>query len=169
MAQETTIKLLSGDYPDRLNAAYQAALAAEKDTRPLLNSEEHPFVVLSREYAELKAEAEAAGVIVTLRAVGRRDWRELKANHPPRTEGDPEIIKGDRLAGVNVSTVEDDLVYRSVTSPEFSSRGAYDEWADSLSEGEFQTILRRAWELANIAQFDPKSLPASPTRSNGGN
>ena len=169
MAQTATITLLTGDYPDRLNAAFRAAQAAEKDTMPLLNGEEHPYVVLAREYAELKEEAEAAGLRVTLQAVGRRAWRELKVKHPPRTEGDPDDIKGDRLAGVNTSTVDDDLVYASLIEPEFSSRAAYDEWADSLSEGEFQTILRRAWELANIAQFDPKSLPALPTRSNGEN
>lgn len=167
MAQTTTIHLLTGDYPDRLNAAFAAAKAAEKDETPLLNGEDHPYDVLAAEYAELKAEAEESGISVTLEAIGRKGWRELKQNHPPRTEGDADAIKGDRLAGVNTSTVEDDLVYASVKVPEFSSRGAYDEWADALSEGEFQTILQKAWSLANVAQFDPKSLPASRTRTSG--
>jgi hypothetical protein len=167
MAQTTTIHLLTGDYPDRLNLAFRAAKAAEDDESPLLNGEEHPYDVLSREYAELKAEAEEAGIAVTLQAIGRKGWRELKANHPPRTEGDADTIKADRLAGVNVATVEDDLVYASVIKPEFSSRGAYDEWADALSEGEFQTILQKAWSLANVAQYDPKSLPASRTQRSG--
>ena len=118
-------------------------------------------------YAELKEQAEADGLRVVLKAVGRREWRRLKEAHPPRTEGDAEVVKGDRLAGVNVTTVEDDLVYASLVEPAFDNRAQYDEWADELSEGEFQTILRRAWSLANVAQFDPKSLPASPTRSNG--
>lgn len=164
MAQRTTIHLLTGDYPDRLNTAYAAAKAAENDESALLMGEEHPYVVLSQEYADLKAEAEAAGVTVTLEAVGRKGWRDLKAKHPARTEGDPELVKQDRIAGVNADTVEDDLVYASVIFPEFTSRGAYDEWADALSEGEFQTILQKAWSLANVAQYDPKSLPASLTR-----
>lgn len=163
MAQITTLHLLTGDYPDRINAAFAAARAAESDNMPLLNGEEHPYEVLSREYAELKAEAEAAGITVTLQAVGRKSWRELKAKHPARTEGDPEIVKQDRLAGVNADAVEDDLVYASVIEPKFDTRPAYDEWADALSEGEFQTILQRAWSLANVAQYDPKSLPASRT------
>lgn len=167
MAQSTTIHLLTGDYPDRLQTLWAAAQAAEKDNAPLLAGEEHPYDVLSAEYAALKAEAESEGIAVTLTAVGRKGWRELKQKHPARTEGDPEAIKQDRLAGVNADTVEDDLVYASVTSPTFSSRGAYDEWADALSEGEFQTILAKAWSLANVAQHDPKSLPASRTRTSG--
>jgi hypothetical protein len=167
MAQTATITLLTGDYPDRLNTLWQAAQAAKEDKGELLAGEEHPFDVLAREYADLKAEAEENGLRVVIKAVGRREWRRLKEAHPPRTDGDPEVVKGDRLAGVNTSTVEDDLVHASLLEPAFSSRAAYDDWADDLSEGEFQTILRRAWELANIAQYDPKSLPASPTRSNG--
>src|SRR5690606_11689229 len=103
-----------------------------------------------------------------LEAIGRRAWRELQEKHPPRTEGDPDTIKSDQMAGVHIKDASDDLVYASLVEPEFSSRAAYDEWADTLSEAEFQTILRRAWELANVSQYDPKSLPASRTRSTGG-
>ncbi|WP_294567618.1 hypothetical protein [uncultured Arthrobacter sp.] len=169
MAQTATIRLLTGDYPDRLNSLWAAAMAAQNDKTPRTLADEDPFDVLSREYEALKAEAEEAGLSVTIKAVGRREWRTLKQNHPARVEGDPETIKGDRLAGLNTSTVEDDLVYASLVSPEFTSRAAYDEWADALSEGEFQTILTRAWQLANVAQYDPKSLPASRTPSNAGN
>lgn len=168
MAQTATITLLTGDYPDRLNAAYQAAQAAADADPTLLQGEEHPYDILAREYADLKEEAVAAGISVTLKAIGRKAWRELKEKHPPRTEGDPDVVKGDRIAGVNTTDVEDDLVYASLVEPAFASRAAYDEWAEDLSEGEFQTILRRAWELANISQYDPKSLPASRMRSNGG-
>lgn len=167
MAQVTTIYLLTGDYPDRLQALWNAAVAAEKDNTPLLEGEEHPYEVLRGEHETLKAEAEAAGIKVTLEAVGRKGWRDLRAKHPMRTEGDPDAIKGDRIAGVNRETVEDDLVYATVIFPDFSSRGAYDEWADELSEGEFQTILNKAWSLANVAQYDPKSLPVSRTQTSG--
>lgn len=189
MAQTTTLHLLTGDYPDRLQLAFAAARAAEGASVTLLSGEEHPYDVLKAEYDALKAEAEAAGINVTLESVGRKGWRQLKGNHPPRTTGDAETIKGDRLAGVNVESVEDDLVHASLRAPEgrecahdqrqaslgcstdnpCANRGAYDEWADELSEGEFQTILRRAWELANVAQHDPKSLPASRTQTSGAN
>ena len=188
MAQTASITLLTGDWPDRLNHLWNAAQAAKDDEVTLLAGEEHPYDVLAAEYAEAKASAEAAGLRVVIKAVGRREWRALKGNHPPRTEGDADAIKGDRLAGVNTETVEDDLTHVSLVEPAdkacahdqrmsnvgcssenpCTQRADYDRWADDLSEGEFQTILRRAWELANVAQFDPKSLPVSPTRSNGG-
>jgi hypothetical protein len=92
-------------------------------------------------------------------------WRKLKADHPPRVDGPDEDVQGDRLAGVNTDTVEDDLVRACVLEPEFTSRQAFDEWADSLSQGEWQTLVIKAWELVNGARFDPKPLPRSTTRS----
>lgn len=180
MAQTKTITLLTGDYPDRLNALWRAAESAKGDKTPLLNHETHPYETLKAEYDELKAEAERDGITLTLRAVGRPVWRRLKEKHPPRVANDvkdgvtvagvdEETAKGDRLAGLNVDAVEDDLVFASLSEPKFESRAAYDEWVESLSEGEFQTILRAAWNLANVAQFDPKSLPALPTRSGAAN
>lgn len=178
MSQTTTITLLTGDYADRLAEAFDAvqhALKAEErqDSDSLLAGEEPDSVRLTRAYNDLNAEAKKASAKakrdVTLRAIGRSTWRQLKEKHPIRTEGDPEVVKGDRIAGVNTDTVEDDLVYASISVPKFTSREAYDEWADDLSIGEFNTVLRAAWSLANVAQHAPKSLPVSPTQKSGGN
>lgn len=166
MATTETIILLTGDYPTRLNKLYAAAQAASSDDSELLNGEEHPYETLQREYEELKAEAESEGKRVVVQSLSRKAWRDLREKHPPRTEGDEGAIKADRAARLNTETVEDDLVYASVIEPKFSSRGAFDEWVDQeLSEGEFNQILLRAWKLANVPAFDPKSLPSSPTRS----
>lgn len=184
MAQTTTIYLMTGDYADRLRDAYSAAKMAADDRakdvnqEPLFNGEEHPADTLAAEHAALKAEAEAASKAakrrVVLEAIGRKkgrdgrpSWADLKAAHPVRTEGDEDVIKGDRLAGLNTDTAEDDLLYASLAEPKFKSRGAYDEWADTLSEGEFNTLLKMAWDLANGAAYNPKSLPASPTQKSG--
>ena len=187
MAQSTTIHLLTGDYVDRLNELYAAAQAAKDDEAPRTLGEEHPYDVLAREYAELKAESERDGITVGLEAVGRKAWREIRGAHPPRTEGDEETIKGDRNAGLNTDAAEDDVVHASLVEPKRAAcahnqslpllactadnpcakRPAFDKWVDALSEGEFQTVLLRAWSLANVSQFDPKSLPALPTQSSG--
>jgi hypothetical protein len=179
MAQTITRTFPDGDYPSRLNlayAAYQAACQDEQKNGPpsdLLAGEQSPADQLAAEYQALKAEAEADAAekrrVVTLRAVGRQVWRDLKKKHPPRTEGDEDTVKGDRRATVNTDTVEDDLVHVSVVEPKFTSRAAFDEWADDLSEGEFQILVQTAWELVNVAQFDPKSLPPSQIRSVGEN
>lgn len=176
MSQTTTITLLTGDYADRLGEAldaYQRAVKDEErsDGSDMLMGERAASETLLEEFNTLNAEAKKAAIKakrqVTVQAVGRKVWRELKAKHPIRTEGDPDVVKGDRIAGVNTETVEDDLVYASVIAPKFASREAYDEWADNLSEGEFQTILRAAWGLANVAQHAPKALQLSQTRTSG--
>lgn len=156
-----TLHLLTGDYPDRLDQLEAALNAAEKDADngvPRTALEADPAEELLEEFAALKAEAREAGTTVVLTAVGRKVWRELKAKHPARSgDGvDPDDVKRDRNAGVNVETVEDDLVYASLTEPNHGSRAAFDEWADKLSEGEWQTILVTAWGLANGARLGPK-------------
>lgn len=169
MARTTTVHLLTGDYADRLNDLWSAAQSALDDKTPRTMMDVDPYETLEGEYKALKAEAIEAGITVTLTAVGRRVWRNLKEKHPPRAgEGvDAETAKGDRLAGVNTDSVEDDLVSASLVKPEFKTRADFDDWADTLSEGEWQTLVSRAWELANGARLDPKELPSSLTRSDG--
>lgn len=184
MAQTITRVITDGDYPQRLREAFAAAMAAKDDedngkTLPLLNGEVAASITLAEEYEALKAEAEedarSKNRVVTLRALGRQKWRELKTQHPVRISTDDnavdeETAKGDRLAGLNTDSVEDDLVFAAISEPKFDSREAYDRWAnEDISEGEFQMLLRDAWSLVNVAQVDPKSLPSSPTRSNDGN
>ena len=83
MARTTTVHLLTGDYPDRLDAARRAAEAAAKDEAPRTMLDEDPYMVLVEEYEALKAEALEAGTTVEFEAVGRKTWRELKEKHPP--------------------------------------------------------------------------------------
>jgi hypothetical protein len=181
MAQTLTRTFPDGDYPQRLSVVWQALEAARKDEAndagpPLLNGQKSPVDELAEEYQALKDEADADAAekrrVVTLRAVGRKVWRDLRMKHPPRTKSedvDDETAKGDRLAGVNTDDVGDDLLFASISEPKFTSRGDYDEWVDELSEGEFQTLLTDAWRLVNVAQFDPKSLPASLSQRSGEN
>ena len=166
MARTDKVILLTGDYAQRLDALYAQATEALEDETPRTALEGDPYQQLVSDYDALKAEATEAATVVEMTAVGRKAWRALCEKHPPRTEGEHEdVLTGDRLAGVNTNSVEDDLVYASLTAPTFDLRSEFDEWADSLSEGEWQTLVRKAWELANGARFDPKSLPASRTRS----
>lgn len=177
MAQTITRVIPDGDYPTRLSDLYKAAtLAADRELEnppKLLNGQLSPAEQLAAEHAALKAEAEADAAekrrVITMRALGRAKWRELKAKHPARTEGDEDTVKGDSRAGVNTAAVEDDLLYASIVEPEFTSRGDFDEWLDELSEGEFRMLLLDAWRLVNVAQVDPKSLPSLPIPSSDGN
>lgn len=172
MARTANVLLLGGDYAERLEALYAEVLKAESDQnredRPASTMLEDPVGDLEKAYNDLKAEAEGeareARRFVRMQAIGRTDWRKLKMDHPPRVDGTREQVEGDRMAGVNADTVEDDLVFACVVEPSFSSRAAFDEWADTLSQGEWNTLLIKAWELVNGARFDPKPLPRSTTR-----
>lgn len=171
MPRTSTILLITGDYAERLDALIdevrEAERASDSGVRRLADGAQ--LLELRAAYDELRAEAEAAGVKVVLQAIGRREWRRLREKYPPRTEGPEDVVKTDRLAGVNIEAIEDDLVYESLVEPSFDSRAQFDEWADDLSEGEFQTIAGRAWQLVNVARFDPKSLPALPTPTGNAN
>lgn len=164
-----------GDYMERLNtlwAAYNAAVedeAKESGGEARLMLEGSASETLREQYEALRAESTDAAKesrrFVRLQGVSRSVKRELERKHPPRTEGeDEDTLKADRAAGMNLATVDDDLLYASVIEPEFKGRADFDEWADDLTDGEFQVLVRDAWTLANVAQFDPKSLPALPTQ-----
>lgn len=192
MAQQFTIPLLTGDYPQRLEDLKDAAYAARDDKITLYANERHPAEILAEEHEALRIEAEEAGLVVTLEAVGRKSWRRLKAAHPVRTEPDVDVdtARVDRRAGVNTDTVEDDLLHASVVEPSeykcahdqpdqsaactvgngCSTRAAYTKWAgDDLSEGEFQKVLTIAWGLSQTAAVGPKALPSWQTPSDDEN
>lgn len=158
-----------GDYTTRLNELWQAIELADNDTSPRALTEGDPGEDLRAEYRSLRDEAREAAReanrLVRVQAISRGAWRKLKQDHPPRTTGDPDEIKTDRLAGVNTDTVEDDLVFASLETPAFRSRAAFDEWADDLSAGEWATVTGLVWNQTNVAQFDPKPPPPSPTRT----
>lgn len=171
-------EFLTGDYAQRLDALYSAASMAREDTTPQTMLDGDPYASLRDEYEVLKAEAleaaAAADRVVHLAGIRRPKWRELKAKYPPRTEGPKETLDGDRLAGLNTDAAEDDIVYESIKAWETetgervrfaTSRASFDEWADGLTDGEWQVLVIRAWTATNGARFDPKSLPASRTPS----
>lgn len=172
MAQTLTRTFPDGDYPSRLQSLYAAQQSAFEDEQkvgrgPVLNGSLSVAEQLAEEYTALKAESDAdalaKGRVVTLKALGRKQWRPLKEAHPPRAgDGvDEDVARGDRLAGVNTNSVEEDLIFHSIIAPTFADRAAFDEWADNLAEGEWNVLVTDAWRLVNVAQFDPKSLPSS--------
>ena len=172
MANNATRKVLEfpvGDFGERLDLAFRAAQEALKDTSARTMLEGDPYVELKAEYDQLREESKAASreakTYVVLREISRNDWRKIKAEHPPRSEGDTESLKADRLAGFNIESAEDDLVFAALVEPAFDSRAAFDEWAGDLGAGKFASIAQEAYMLTMEARRDPKSLPVSPTRT----
>lgn len=172
MSETATTEVLEfpvGDYGARLDKLWNAAQQAEADGAPTTLLEQDPAEKLWEEYEALREESReasrAARTYIVLREVSRKDWRKIKADHPPRTEGDPDAVKADRIAGMNTETAEDELVFAALVEPEFASRAAFDEWADNLGAGKFAAIAEKAYLLTVGARHDPKSRPVSPTRN----
>lgn len=158
-----------GDFADRLDRAYAAAMDALENEGPRTLMEEEPYTVLKREYDELCEESRTASkdarLFVRFGEVSRKQWREIKAVHPPRTEGDDETVSGDRYLGFNVESGQDDLVFAAIVEPEFSSRKDFDDWADNLGAGKWEAVSKKALEVTLGARVNPKSLPDSLTKS----
>lgn len=156
-----------GDFPERLDRAYAAAMEALEDDGPRTLLEDDPYMVLKAEYDALSEESRAASKearqFVRFGEVSRKEWREIKAAHPARTEGDEEAIRADRYLGFNVETGEDDLVFAAIVEPEFSTRKDFDDWADKLGAGKWDAVAKKALEVTLGARANPKSLPDSPT------
>lgn len=98
----------------------------------------------------------------------RPTWQELKAQHPPR-EQDGQMVIADRLAGsVNIDTIAEPLVRWCIVDPAMTDT----DWADFLavlSDGQFDALVTKAWNLNQQDVAIPFSSAASPTtRTSGG-
>lgn len=161
-------EFFTDDYATRLNELRIRAIAAERadddSGTARVGDDNAELDAINAEYQALKAEAVEKARKGELRPLGRSEWREIKAKHPPRLDHpDEETVKQDRAAGVNSESVEDDLVYAALVEPEFKTRKAFEDWADTFSAGEWQALVTRAWFLTVGAGPDPKSLPDSLT------
>jgi hypothetical protein len=117
-------------------------------------------------YDAFVAEAAERAVTVTLRALGRRRFRDLVADHPPRISKDDEgneTTHPDDGYGVNAETfpmalltfVDSDM--RTITEPEFSTSAALREFLDDvISEGDFDSLWTTAYFLNRSPGADPK-------------
>lgn len=102
---------------------------------------------------------------VTRPSDARPSFADLKAKHPPRTDGpDGGLMREDMLAGfVNTTTFPDPLVRWSIIEPELTEA----EWDElPLSQGQFDQLVDAAWNL-NQAKVDVpfSSAGSSPSRS----
>jgi hypothetical protein len=164
------VTIYGGDYLDRirhLERLAEAAKDAADDEGPRLNSEVPEYLELARQHDDLVKEAEESALHVRVRALGRREWKELVAAHPPRTvEKDhvtEALAKSDALSGVNDDTFKDALVAASVIEPAEISADDLDQ----LSDIDFDRIYLTAFGLNRGTAPDPKaSLVSRLTQRN---
>lgn len=153
-ARTSVVTLYQGDYLDRIRhieRQYEEALRSEVRSPRLLN-EVPASVTLADEHATLVAEAEATAVNVTLRALGRKEWRALVAAHPPR-DGNED----DKQVGVNEDSFKDPLILSSIVDPALT-----EDDLDMLSEADSDQLYLLCWALNRLPVDGPKALRVLP-------
>lgn len=166
-----TVKIYGGDYLDRIrDLRRQTELAMSSDgTTPRRVGEKPEYMRLAEEHDALVQEAEAQATHVKLRALGRREWKTMFAEHPPRNPADfPEhnadggsrcVCPGctDRMLGVNEETFAEVLVPASILEPADLTEADL----ESLSVADFGQLYLAAFRLNRERAEDPKASLAS--------
>lgn len=119
----------------------------------------------------LQAEMKEASYAFRLRALPRRDFRALSAEHPPRlvtdAESQPASAKLDDIFQVNYDTFFDALVKRSIVDPQLSAVD-YTDLESKLTDNQFEDLALAAWRLNKADVNIPFSSAASRiSRSSG--
>lgn len=124
-------------------------------------------------YNAFVAAARERAVKVVLSALGRRQWRALTAEHPPR-DGDAHKDADSEAGGVNSDTFPDALLNAhdpnpTMVEPTFESVAERTGWLDELSDADYGRLYSTAYLINRASGSDPKELPVSaPTvRSSG--
>lgn len=120
------------------------------------------------EAAKALDDAKEAGlpnaVIVTVQSLGRKTYRTLKAECPPRDDN-----KDDEQAGVDLTKFADLLLEhfdgetgeRTIVAPDFRSKGELVAWLDEVSNGTFEELFDAAIGVNEGRNPDPKASATS--------
>lgn len=195
-----SVVIYQGDDMDRMTelrrAAEQAEAIAERSKgAPRRAGDEFGAGVQEAKdaYDAFVDEAAERAVTVELHSIGRRRFRDLMTEHPPRkvmVKDDPDPEQPDlpvkeheedhpEDAGydVNVDTFPealltyidpDDSEVRTIAAPEFKDRKAVTAFLDdSVSEGDFNGLWQAAYYLNRMPSQDPKAsrFSAAPRSS----
>lgn len=163
------VELYQGDWEQRLEDARRAVEDARASGEVRTLGEPSKADLLAAEHDALREQAIEDRVVVTLKALPRRQWSELVAKHPPRIGDDvPEHVrKYDEELGVNDLALGDDLVPISIAAIE--PEMPVSDLLDNISSAQFDLLYGHAFALNRGTGADPKAAPrlAHSPSSNG--
>jgi hypothetical protein len=132
-------------------------VAAAEVRPPLRQGDPTPVQEAAEAYDAVVADALPRAVMATVRALGRRAYRHLRAAHPPREGND-----GDRDLGFNEDTFLDALLEyfdageKTIAEPDFANRESLIAWLDDLNDGNFTQLAEAAVRVNEGGSPDPK-------------
>tara|TARA_R100000656_G_scaffold3972_2_gene5474 strand:- start:1142 stop:1666 length:525 start_codon:yes stop_codon:yes gene_type:complete len=149
----TTHTIYHGDDMERLGEMFAAAEAAERFEQNGVARIGDVGDAQAKKDAYYAAADEAAtrATVIRLNQLGRKAFRALMTEHPPRDGNE-----ADKGAGYNEDTFPEALLAASVVEPEFRSNAERDTFLDNLAEGDFDSLFIKAYMLNRQVSADPK-------------
>lgn len=148
--REHTVRIcLAGDVAaevDRLEAELQGVAGWQAQSI----ADQNPAVAIAEKIAAARERMREAEVPFTFRALGRKAWSDLVADHPSTNEG--EAWDADTLPPALVAACAID----PVMTPE-----DVDALFEQLNEGQREDLIAAAWQVNGEATTVPFALHAS--------
>lgn len=119
---------------------------------------------LDAQIADLQQRMEAATIVLRLRALSRRRWRELRDEHPARKAEDGSVLPEDMFLGVNREPFLNALVRESIVEPELDAETVDLLLDERLTDGQWDELNSTCWNLNESRISVPLSSAASPSR-----
>lgn len=198
--RSATVTLYQGDDMDRLaelqrkvelaqRIAQNGAGNARMDDAPE-DGDPTPLKDAQAAFDAFVDEAAARALSIEIRTIGRRRFRDLVAEHPPRmvekkaappAEGEaaaepkaPEMVEHDEDAGWGINTETFPLAllcFRdegtvTIAQPDFATKADVQRFVDDeLNEGDFDQLWQASYLLNRTPSQDPKGLVYSLSAS----
>lgn len=99
--------------------------------------------------------------IFILRALPSTDWNRLMEQHPPRKNASTGKLDERDAEGFNSSTYFPELVRRSIVSHDMLDDGRWAKFNDTISDAQFDRLVKAAVEVNRRDEDIPFSLLAS--------
>ena len=151
---------VAADLVDRhqtLNAELAELLQAERDggTSPRRLGAQSPARAKAEEITALEADMADATVEIKLRAVVPAEWRQWRAENPPR-----EGVALDEQFGINSDALIDDMTRRCIAAPDFDDDD-WSKWRREVANAEQLSLALSVYTLHEQRVNVPKSPLAS--------
>ncbi len=141
LAERSVELCLRGDLVAKMQDLHRQLIDAEKLEEAAGSLDGGQARVLAEQLDAVREEMRAHTVEMTFRALPRRKWTALVAEHPPREDNDV-----DRVGGLNHDSFFDAAVRACLAEPTFDEA----DWAaldDVLSDAQWNTLANAAWAV----------------------
>jgi hypothetical protein len=119
---------------------------------------------LDEQIADVQKRMEESTVVLKLRALGRRQFRALRDEHPPRKDAEGKVDLGDLRLGVNRDTFFDPFIRETIVDPVLDEETLTLLIEQRLTDGQWDDLTTTAWNMNEAKISVPLSSAASPNR-----